>query len=66
MDKEIYDLREKKSDELILRGTMEQINRWLDYYQEKDVVYEISKTRYPMSSNVTKCHQMSLNVIKCH
>ena len=56
MDKEIYDLREKKSDELILRGTMEQINRWLEYYQEKDVVYEISKTRYPMSSNVTKCH----------
>ena len=51
-----FELREQKSQRLILRGTMAQIDHWLEIFQEKDVVYEIWPCFKKMSSNVTKCH----------
>lgn len=60
MDNKIYELREKKSERIITRGTMEQIDKWLENNSEQDVTYEIWPTRE------RKCHQMSQDVTKCH
>ena len=64
--KELYELREKKSERRIMIGTMAEIDRWLEACSEQDVVYEIWKLCPRMSVNVTKCHQMSEDVTKCH
>ena len=64
--KELYELRYKKSERRIMIGTMAEIDRWLEFFSEQDVVYEIWKLYPKMSVNVRKCHQMSEDVTKCH